>query len=215
MKTYLSPLYFSYQILSKTVTWSIVFHCSLMQIPYQHYQGLKPPFIPVVIQQLAYLLVCTELLWMLLFSFSKPSIMLHNVYVGNKNVLAKTCPLFLHPGLAHRNLTLPIKRASCLLHFPWGLHWLKEIPLYKFGIKKIKMCGKALGVSWSMESLGKSLYQTPLGPAAHQVLALQLSKGLHSPWYTLGFSTHCPSLGQKMEKPQHCHEKTSLGWFQG
>ena len=40
--------------------------------------------------------------------------------------------------------------------------------------KRMKICGKALGVSWGMESLGKSLGQKPLGPVAPWGLALGL-----------------------------------------
>ena len=57
--------------------------------------------------------------------------------------------------------------------------------------KKMKLCGKALSVSWWIESLGKSQRHKPCtcGPSA-----LGLSKGLHSSWYTLGFVTQCPNV---------------------
>ena len=54
------------------------------------------------------------------------------------------------------------------------------------GLPRMKMCGRALGLSWWMESFGKSLGQKPLGPAGPQILAFGLPWGLHSPWYTLG-----------------------------
>ena len=58
------------------------------------------------------------------------------------------------------------------------------------------MCGKAEGVSWWMESLGKSQGQNPRGlrPQAPRVLAVGLPEGLHSPCYTQCFSTDFHSL---------------------
>ena len=41
-----------------------------------------------------------------------------------------------------------------------------------------------------------------LGHAAPRVLALGLHKGLHSPWYPLGFSTHSPSVVQMLRLPK-------------
>ena len=100
---------------------------------------------------------------------------------------------FLYPGLAYWDLIIPMERASCPLHFPMvslGTPLAERNPsLLVRDDKRMKMCGKTLGASWWMESLG----QEPLGPTAPRVLALGLPKILHSLWYTLSFSTHCPS----------------------
>ena len=50
----------------------------------------------------------------------------------------------------------------------------------------MKICGKALGKSLGAKTRG--------GPRPQGFLAKGLPEGLHSPLYTLGFSTHCPSL---------------------
>ena len=71
-----------------------------------------------------------------------------------------------------------------------SIGWKKSLFTSTRG-QKMKLCGKALSVSWWIESLGKSQRQKPCtcGPSA-----LGLPKGLHSSWYTLGFVTQCPNV---------------------
>ena len=80
------------------------------------------------------------------------------------------------------DLTITICRASCPLHFPMEPLGTpvaeKNHSLLVRDDERMKMCGKAFGVSWWMESLGRSRGQKPLGPA---VIAQNIDYG-GFPW---------------------------------
>ena len=117
-------------------------------------------------------------------------------------------PFFLHPSLVYWDLTLPICRASWPIHFPMeslGSPLAERDPNHNLNIlvrddERMTLCRKALGVSWWMDSLGRSRGKKSLGPLPPMVLPLRPPLGLHSPWYPLGFSTHCPRTFTKKLK---------------